>query len=309
MYRKNPGLKIFALMIAIALSIYVNSEGNRSVVTLVVPVELTNLPESKMILQPSTAQAEVRVRGPSYLLSRLYSNAPSFSVDLPEDVGNRFSFQLKAETLDLPVAVEVLSIDPGQVEFVLDTRIEKTMPVNVITSGQLPKGIQLDGIQIMPATVDLTGAESELRGVAAIDTMPLDLSGASDNLTRELELKLPGKYTQGSRKRVMVTAQVTMQNSERRFVGLPVEMRSNLETNYTVLPARVEVEVSGPSALVDSLEASTLIPYVRIATPLNDSAGFDVHVDVPDRIAVLKVHPERVTLSRLGAKGRAGQKK
>lgn len=309
MYRKNPGLKIFALMIAIALSIYVNSEGNRSVVTLVVPVEITNLPEGRMIIQPSTAQAEVRVRGPSYLLSRLYSNAPSFRVDLPDGVGNRFSSQLKAEALDLPVAVEVISIDPGQVEFILDTRVERTLPVNVPTAGHLPEGMKLDAVQVVPATIDLTGPESELKELATIDTVALDLNGLSGNLTRELELKLPGKYIQISQKRVSVTAQVSVQNTERRFTGIPVEMRSNLETNYSVTPARVEVEVSGPPALIAELHADSLIPYVRIATPLTDSAGFDVHVDAPARIAVVKVHPERVTLSRLGVKGRGGQKK
>ena len=187
-------LKLLSVLIAIGLALFVNSESNTSVTRFVVPIEVKNLPADLLIVRPQTLQAEVTIRGPSFLIARIYSSPPSLKVSMPENVGANYRAELREENLNVPPSLRVLEIEPSVVDFVFDHKISKVVPVSPSKLGALPKGYVLRSIEAQPAEVTLTGAESEVREIDVAKTQTVDLRDLTASEERDASVDLVGRY-------------------------------------------------------------------------------------------------------------------
>lgn len=293
---KNLQLKLWSLLIAIAIAYFVNSQTNAGVVTLVVPIELKNLPAEKLILLPNVSQAKITVRGPSYLLGELNTSPPSFKVRVPDGVANRFEVTLQGSSLALPPKVEVLSIDPATIEYILDDKMVKEVPVVVPRVGEINSNYTIKSIKAQPGLIKLEGPKTELDGVKTVQTSPLDLRGLKESETRQLGLNLPGKFTKASESEVQVAIDLVSHFKTETINNLPVEIRSTLGKSFKTEPATVSVEVSGPEELVKHLKAAQLAPYVRVKNTRRANMLYRVSVDLPQDLSLIRVKPERVRL-------------
>src|SRR5262245_48718046 len=122
---KNLGLKAVSIVIAFSLAWYVHSESNSAVRTFVAQIEIRNVPPGTIIVAPQNASAQVTVKGPSFIVSKIPNAPPVFSVSLPDAVENRFRTALDPNTLPLPPYVEVLTIEPPDFEFVLEKLVAR----------------------------------------------------------------------------------------------------------------------------------------------------------------------------------------
>jgi YbbR domain-containing protein len=93
---------------------------------------------------------------------------------------------------------------------------------------------------------------STLPGV--VETQPIDLQNASDDITTRLDLNLPVGVSVVGEQTVLVQASIspiesslTLSNEIVQVVGLPTGLTAQ------VLPATVDVIVSGPLPLLDTL--------------------------------------------------------
>ncbi len=187
-------LKLLSILIAVGLALFVNSESNTSVTRFVVPIEVKNLPTDLLIVRPQTLQAEVTIRGPSFLIARIYSAPPSLRVVVPENVGANFRAELRQENLSVPPSLRVLEIEPSVIDFVFDHKISKLIPVSPSKLGSLPKGYNLDALDVFPKEVTLTGAESEVKEIDVAKTQTVDLRGLTASEEREAGIDLVGRY-------------------------------------------------------------------------------------------------------------------
>jgi len=195
---KDWGLKLISVLIASLLAVLVSSERNSSVVTLVVPVEVQNLPANRIILLPENTETQVTLRGPSFILARAYSQSRNFRVFLPDEVEDRFRAVFRGEDLELPSSVQIVRIEPPEIEFIFDEVIETELKVEVPRIGEVPGGLRLEKMEVLPPHVKVSGARTELRGLKALQTQAVNLNDVSGETEVELKLLLPGKYTRSA---------------------------------------------------------------------------------------------------------------
>jgi YbbR domain-containing protein len=295
-FKKDLGLKCFSLLVAILLSYFVNSEGNTTVVGFIVPVEIKNIPKNKLLIWPLNRQAQVTIRGPSFLVSGVASSPPAFEVEVPPDVESRFIAALKSSDLALPPAIEVMSIEPSELELTFDNLISKEFLVEVPRIGKLAENLELGELSIHPSKVVLRGPQTEVGKIERIETYPLDLRDLTTDESRELSLRIPGALSEPSVKQVRVEVRLNKVQKERLFHDLPVEIRLTSGAPVRVAPDLVDVEVSGPIDIVQKLRPEELNPFVRIRS--GDSIGqqAEVLVDLPKGVVLVAVEPPRVSV-------------
>ena len=137
----------------------------------------------------------------------------------------------------------------------------RNMSVKVITSGQIASGYRLTNISVNPLTVTVFATDpqliNELPGY--IETQPLNLNGANEDIEVSLPLKLPsgisivGEFTV----KVSVTispieGSITIANSTINVISLSPEL------SVTLSPETVDVILSGPMPILDTLKASDI---------------------------------------------------
>lgn len=295
---RNFGLKLFSLGIALVLAYFVHSQGNTSVIGFVVPVEIVNLPEEKVIVWPRNQQAQVTVKGSSFLVSRIAASPPAFRVKVPDDVEGHFVAPLRGSELGLPEGVEILNIEPHELEITLDDLLQKEVPLEVPRLGRLDEHLKLAEFSVEPRTVVVRGPESDVAGIERVETPPVDLRSIKEDTVREVRIPRPGPLSDVSAEVARVAIGVTSIQQVRSFPQQPIEIRSAAHIAYSVEPQVVHVEVSGPKRVVKDLKDEEVVPFVRVREPLS-SGPVRVEVDVPPGCTAALVDPDKVSLTKV----------
>ena len=113
--RRNLGLK--AAAVALAMLIWVISFGltGTSVLTLVVPVEFSNVPAGLKITNQSSTTLQVQLRGPAWLFESASLASLAARFDLRGSGEGSQSLTLQENSLDLPPGVQVERSSPGSI--------------------------------------------------------------------------------------------------------------------------------------------------------------------------------------------------
>lgn len=298
---KNVALKIFSVIAAMLLAHFVNSEGNSSVIGFFAPVELKNLPKDKVLVWPLTPQAQVSVKGPSFLVSNVASSPPTFKVKIPNDVQDQYVATLKRSDLTLPPNVQVVSVDPGEIKFMFDSLVEKELPVELTNLGALRANLKVEEVVINPSRVLVRGPQSRIRDLVNIQTEPIDLREVSDSFSRDLALRPPAALIELTPGQVQLIYKVSSVRSQKKFTALPVEVRSSGAEKYTLSPTTVSVEVAGPLEKVAALKAEEVIPFVRVPPDVTGSTQLGVSTELPKEISIVQIDPAKLQVVKSAA--------
>jgi YbbR domain-containing protein len=201
------------------------------------------------------------------------------------------------ENLDQTLPVEILDENGQPVEGVTVSpeSIHVTLPVNqqggyrdvavkVIVMGRVASGYRLTDISVFPPIVTVFANDPELVNAlpGVVETQPLDLQSAQEDIITRLELNLPAGISVVGDQTVLIQAGVSPIESSITLAGEPVEI-SGLGEGLAaqVSPVTVDVIVSGPLPLLDTLTRQD----VRVTVDLT-GLGVGTHQIVP-RIEIL----------------------
>ena len=129
----NLGLKITALLIAVAIWLYVSqSQGPEVTKSFIVPVQTRNLPEN--IANTTTLpNVTVTLRGSKILLEKIREENVNAYVDFLDKKQGKDQVFVK---VDFPQTVRLVDIDPNAVSVDLQKLQEKELPIVVTYYGQ-----------------------------------------------------------------------------------------------------------------------------------------------------------------------------
>lgn len=173
------------------------------------------------------------------------------------------------EDFDQSLPIEVLD-EEGQIVYGVSTSPEtvhvvlpvsqqggyRDVAVKVGITGRVASGYRLTDLSVFPPVVTVYSTDpklvTDLPGV--IDTQPLDLNQAQDNINTRLALKLPEGVSIIGEQTVLVQAGVSPIESSVTLAGEPIEI-IGLENGLTVVisPTSLDVIISGPLSILDSL--------------------------------------------------------
>jgi YbbR domain-containing protein len=176
------------------------------------------------------------------------------------------------QNISISIPLQVLDVNDKEISgvTVLPENVQVSLPiiqqggyrdlaVKVLTVGNPASGYSLTSVAAFPPIVTVYSANSDI-----IDSMPgyvetssLDLSGAKEDIEKQLGILLPPGVTLIGEQSVMVTVGIAPIESSRTISYRPVEM-IGLATGLVphLSPQTVDIILSGPLPVLDSLEIS-----------------------------------------------------
>lgn len=154
--RNNPWQKVFALLLSVLLWWFVTGE-NKVQVGIVVPIEIRNVPPGTAVTNKVERQAEVRLSGPSSLLSKVTPQELSVSVDLSAARSGRQVIALNAEAVRVPPGIKVQRVYPQSVEVVLARLERRSVPVVPRVGGTASVRRRIARVEVEPRQVLVEG--------------------------------------------------------------------------------------------------------------------------------------------------------
>ena len=206
---------------------------------------------------PTVDVEQVIVSGAQSLVSRV--KRVSVSVNLGgarEGISSSTSITAYDETNQ---AVNGINLQPETAHITLPISQQsgfRDMAVKVVVHGQVANGYRLDNISVFPPVVTVYSSDpalvSALPGV--VETQPLDLQNINNDISTQLGLNLPSGVSVIGDPNVSIQADIsaiesslTLSNEKVEVTGLSSEMSAQIS------PATVDVIISGPLPLLDTL--------------------------------------------------------
>ena len=299
---RNVGLKFLSICIAALLWLVV--AGDRVVERAMrVPIEFQNLPQGLEIVGDPLEAVDVRLRGSSGTLGRLVPGDTSAVIDLRSARPGRRLFHITMTQIKVPYGLNVVQIAPATLPITFENAGIRVVQVKPSVEGRPAPGYELGAITTDPATVEIVGPESALRGLDEALTEPVSVANAT-RLVREVVTV--GVADPSVRLRSPQTAAVTVQivsgAATRTLTGIPVEVR-NLDNGVRAraTPASVAVMVRGTDEALQTLTASNLVAHVDAAGAKAGERELEVQVRAGPGLTVASVTP-RVVKVRVGTR-------
>jgi YbbR domain-containing protein len=178
--------------------------------------------------------------------------------------------------------VSGLTLSPSSIHVTLPVSQQggyRDVAVKVIVTGRVASGYRLTDISVFPPIVTVFAGDPQLVNSlpGVVETQPLDLQNAENNITTRLSLNLPAGISIVGEQTVLIQAGVSPIESSITLAGEGVEI-INLAAglNAQASPMTVDVIVSGPLPLLDTLTRQDVRVTVDVA-----GLGVGTHQVVP----------------------------
>jgi YbbR domain-containing protein len=195
---RNIGLKIASLLLALLFYAHVVTDQQRES-QLTVPVTLTGLSDTLVVVGSPPARVGFKVRGKWKDLIRYGLTSPFLSVDLADASPGRIQRTISVEDITeraIPaeltrslVVTEV--VEPRLVDLTIEPKRSREVPVVARVVGTPPFGVAIDGrARVEPDTVRVEGPESVILALDTLYTLPVDITGERERIQRQVPFDL-----------------------------------------------------------------------------------------------------------------------
>jgi len=296
---RHLGLKLVALACASLLWLTVAGEHmvERS---LRVPLEFRNMPPHLEVVGNPPDSVEVRLRGPSALLSHLQPGDVVAMVDLEQARPGSRLFPIRHEEVRAPYGVEVAQVLPGTLGIELEKTARRTVPVIAQLEGEPAPGFVIGTRTAEPSTVEIAGPESRVKKVPNATTEPVAVSGARTNVRDVVAVGLLDSSLRLTKPQsVTVIVDILPAPVERELKGVLVRAR-NLGTGLAapdLRPDAVTVLVRGRQEALASVRSDDVDAFVDLAGLGAGRYNLRVQVDPSQQFGVSEITPSVVDVT------------
>jgi YbbR domain-containing protein len=205
--KRNIGLKILSVGLAITLWFYVSHRGE-SETSVDAQVDFKNIPAGMEILRQSARKVSVSVQGYEQAVYRLRPTDVRLVVDLGSAKKGETTQSLDRENVLLPRSLKVLRIEPSSIKISLDETASRTVQVRPYITGIPERPFELRTVTVRPSAVTVEGPRSEVEKLTVLRTDPIDITGFNEDIVQNAKLNLTGRGLRSNVAEVTVSAAI-----------------------------------------------------------------------------------------------------
>ncbi|MDR3089504.1 MAG: hypothetical protein LBU39_06780 [Desulfobulbaceae bacterium] len=291
-------LRLVSVLIALGLWHMV---GREDVVdkTVMVPVELLNLPRDLVIASQFKREIEVTISGPRVAIEKMTSGSVTRQVNLANAQPGTFVINNDTDSIPAPRGISVLRVQPASILLSIDKLAQKYFPVVPVTKGEVATGFQLDGLTMEPSGITITGPDTVLSQVEELRTKIIDLSGLKESKQIQAPLDLaPGIVELIGDTSVTAGIRVSVKTVEKVASGVEINLVLD-GVKQKVSPARADVLLRVPQALVrKAVDPHSLITLGATLNPDGETARLTATPKEQNglKVEVISIFPSVVRL-------------
>lgn len=283
--------------------------------TLPIDISLSGLPAiGYQAGEVTIAPAEAVISGPESIVNQAVRARVFINLDgVRENIEQSNPVQIVNEE---NTVIRGLTISPETVQVNVPVSQQggfRDVAVKVVVIGQIAAGYRLENISVFPPVVTIFASDPEivnnLPGI--VETQPLDLQDAEEDITTRLALNLPEEVTIVGAQTVQVTVGISPIQTSLTLLNQPIDVIGLTEgLAVQIFPETVDVIISGPLPVLDALTPQDVIVTVDVSglglgthqlTPVVDVLVDNVIVEsiLPGTIEVVISPPGTPTITPL----------
>ncbi|MCF8026995.1 MAG: hypothetical protein K9K81_01375 [Desulfobacteraceae bacterium] len=180
--------------------------------------------------------------------------------------------------------------------------VNATIAVEARYSGSPAFGYEVADTEVFPGHVEVTGPESRIRQIRALQTHSQDITGATETIEKKVPLDLPedieptGNADSG---RVRIRVVIEKQKVEKTLSDIPVELVHNAHPSI-IRPATVTITLSGNRLFfANQFSAKDIDVRMNLKGMGPGLHVLPVEIRLPEKTDLLRVEPQVFTVQIL----------
>ena len=293
--RKYPTRRIFSFFICLLISafLWLISALNRSYTrTVAIPVKFVNYPVGKRIVNklPPYIMADIKTSGVKLLMLLVKKSIAEITVDVSAVTKKKSvagNAAINTATLIgnlsklLNTEVDLIKVRPDSLHFIFGKTFTKKIFIKpqVQINYSIPQGI-FKRIKVTPQFITISSDSATIAKLDTLYTEKLVLNNLNQKVEQQTDIQLPeeldGLVALSAQK---VTLHINLDEYAQKPLQVPVQVL-NMPNNSSVkiFPATVNVTVTVPYNLFDSLNASVIKAFVDFKQIANQKEKLTVIV-------------------------------
>lgn len=189
----NWGIKLLSLGLALMLWFFVTSKG-RTETTLLVPLELRNVPQNMAVVGDVVSSIEIRIQGPERVLRDITTGKRVFGIlDLARAKVGENMIPVSPDDIRTPAGAAVTHMSLSEVKVRLEPLARKSIRLRPVLHGTPAAGYRIAKVTITPSKIIVEGPANVLGTLESLASLPIDVQGADAGLTVEPKVDYQGK--------------------------------------------------------------------------------------------------------------------
>lgn len=284
-FLEDWGTKLIALGISLAL--WLGVTGLRAPTTVRLKNVTLNARASNdmEITNTPVQEVDVVITGDRRLIDRLNTRDLIVSADLTDVKPGDRIIQLTPETvrLELPNGLKVDEIQPNKIAIRIEKVEEREIDVKPDLEGNLPEGLEIYGVSVVPSKVRVRGAESFIESLDFISTEPINLDNKKESFgISQIGLNIVNPKITLLDAIVEVNIRVGEKRLERVFT---VKIRSEAQAQSK----NASVVLFGARSVIEKLRADEMYIEIQSVGTGDPAPRLVMPVEFQDKIEVRKI--------------------
>ena len=200
-------LKLLALLLALALWVFVGSAERREI-ALAVPVEYVGLEGPLTLEGPRRDMVDVQLQATRWAAAQVSPATVRIRVDVGALREGDNVVRLVPESVQAPPGVRVTRLTPAWATVRTTRAATRTVQVVPQVHGRPAADHVLGPVVVDPATVEIKGPRTTIEARTVVETLPVDVSGRRAPVTQTVGLALPDSIYSVDRRTVSVTVEI-----------------------------------------------------------------------------------------------------
>lgn len=213
---------------------------------------------------------------------------------------------LRDAEIQKPFGIKILSMDPDKIMLKIDRRNSRELPVVGRMTGSLSDDFANGEVVPSPSKVSVYGPESALRSLKQVHTEQIVLdTSIKESFEKLCRVETPNRGFRFVPDKVNVHVEVYRKNQRKVFKGLPVSTMAPYgasSSSRKMMPTNVDVTVSGPVSIIETMDGTAVTPFVKIEKDANGAeldCRVECHIASPE-VKLVSVTPEIVKVTVAG---------
>jgi YbbR domain-containing protein len=292
--RRNMGMRILALFLAIGLWIFVNAGQRGSLQSFNVPLSYRNLPPHFFITNAHPESVKIEVSGPRTLLSIIDANRLTLKLDLTGVAVGQASFKIGPEAFNLPRMTTLTSVSPSQIVLDLDKIVTREVPVRLVTTGSIAPAYHITSTEANPRTVTVRGPSMDLAKIAEVGSEPIQLGGLTSNIARMVALVAPSATVRIDPSEVAANIVISPIEVDKHFREVRIQVRNNAYP-VRMQPLNVSFTLHGPELLLEQAALDSAV-YVDADGLAPGNYEVPLQMTLPEGVKLVRQSVSKVRL-------------
>jgi YbbR domain-containing protein len=209
LFVNNWGTKLLSLGLTLVLWVYVVTSTGKTEQTLIIPLELRNIPSSMTVVGNVPGNLEVRVQGQERLLrDGTVSRNMVGLLDLSMAKEGENIIRLSPYDISHPAGITVTHMSLSDVKVRLEPLKREAFRLIPVLRGTPAAGYRVAGITATPQKIMIEAPASVMKNLEALETMPIDIQDARTGMVVEPKIDCRGKQVKLLEKDIAVRVNI-----------------------------------------------------------------------------------------------------